>query len=187
MPVQRSAKIPEAILHLQQQLDQWRGAQKGRTKLPESFWQHPSLGEAIWSIPNGATTASGLHEAEAAAERSGTAARVFTAGICGTGQAAPRKDGRVRHRVRIGAGRQDARSMEIQHPTRLDKPVAGLAGWRPVIQITAQMRVLVAIEPVDGRKYAPSIDMRSLSKPGLQGRGLLRRKPSCSHEQLRIT
>ena len=39
MPVQRSAKIPEAILHLQQQLDQWRSAQKGRTKLPESFWQ----------------------------------------------------------------------------------------------------------------------------------------------------
>jgi hypothetical protein len=30
-----------------------------------------------------------------------------------------------------------------------------------MIQITAQMRVLVAIEPVDGRKYAPSIDMRS--------------------------
>jgi hypothetical protein len=39
MPVPRSAKIPEAILRLQQQLDQWRGAQKGRTKLPESFWQ----------------------------------------------------------------------------------------------------------------------------------------------------
>ena len=39
MPVQRSAKIPEAILHLQQQLDQWRGAQMGRAKLPESFWQ----------------------------------------------------------------------------------------------------------------------------------------------------
>jgi hypothetical protein len=39
MPVQRLTKIPEAILHLQQQLDQWRGAQKGRAKLPESFWQ----------------------------------------------------------------------------------------------------------------------------------------------------
>jgi hypothetical protein len=36
-----------------------------------------------------------------------------------------------------------------------------------MIQITAQMRVLVAIEPVDGRKYAPSIDMRSFSKPRL--------------------
>ena len=39
MPVRRAAKIPEAILHLQQELDQWRSAQKGRTKLPESYWQ----------------------------------------------------------------------------------------------------------------------------------------------------
>jgi hypothetical protein len=39
MPVRRPAKIPEAILQLQQQLDQWRSAQKGRAKLPESFWQ----------------------------------------------------------------------------------------------------------------------------------------------------
>ena len=39
MPIRRAAKIPEAILHLQQELDQWRGAQKGRAKLPESVWQ----------------------------------------------------------------------------------------------------------------------------------------------------
>ena len=39
MPIRRTAKIPEAILDLQQQLDQWRGAQKGRAKLPESLWQ----------------------------------------------------------------------------------------------------------------------------------------------------
>jgi hypothetical protein len=32
-----------------------------------------------------------------------------------------------------------------------------IGGWR----ITAQMRVLVAIEPVDGRKYAPSTHMWS--------------------------
>src|ERR1700736_2864985 len=38
MPIRRAAKIPEAILHLQQELDQWRGAQKARAKLPESFW-----------------------------------------------------------------------------------------------------------------------------------------------------
>jgi hypothetical protein len=44
-----------------------------------------------------------------------------------------------------------------------------------VIQITAQMRVLVAIEPVDGRKYAPSIDMRSPSRQGFQIEALLRR------------
>jgi hypothetical protein len=30
-----------------------------------------------------------------------------------------------------------------------------------MIQITPQMRILVAVEAVDGRKYAPSINMRS--------------------------
>src|SRR5580700_9306669 len=113
-------------------------------------------GEAIWSVPNGATAATGLHEAEAASDRNGPAGEGFTAGIRGTGETAGRS-GRVRHRVRIRAGRQDARSMEIRHSTRLDKAVAGLAGWRPVIQITAQMRVLVAIEPVDGRKGIDSL------------------------------
>lgn len=41
-----------------------------------------------------------------------------------------------------------------------------------MIQITAQMRVLVAIESVDGRKYAPSIDMRSRSGGDPQNRPL---------------
>jgi hypothetical protein len=31
--------IPEAILQLQRQLDQFRSTQPGRTKLPESLWQ----------------------------------------------------------------------------------------------------------------------------------------------------
>jgi hypothetical protein len=34
-----------------------------------------------------------------------------------------------------------------------------------MIQITAQMRVLVAIESVDGRKYAPYMNMRSEALP----------------------
>jgi hypothetical protein len=39
MAIRSSSKVPEPILQLQQQLDQWRNAQKGRAKLPESFWQ----------------------------------------------------------------------------------------------------------------------------------------------------
>jgi hypothetical protein len=35
-----------------------------------------------------------------------------------------------------------------------------------MIQSTPQMKILVAIEAVDGRKYAPSIDMRSLVTTG---------------------
>ena len=33
-----------------------------------------------------------------------------------------------------------------------------------MIQITPQMRILVAVEAVDGRKYAPSMDMQSCQK-----------------------
>ena len=32
-----------------------------------------------------------------------------------------------------------------------------------MIQIAPQIRILVAVEAIDGRKYAPSIDMRSRS------------------------
>jgi hypothetical protein len=90
-------------------------------------------------------------------------------------------------RVRVLGREQNANPVEGYRSTRLDGPAAGLAGNGRMIQITAQMRVLVAIEAVDGRKYAPSIDMRSLPNPVLQVRGLLHRKPSCSHVQLRIT
>jgi len=32
-------QVPEAIVQLQEQLNQWRSARQGRTKLPKSFWQ----------------------------------------------------------------------------------------------------------------------------------------------------
>jgi hypothetical protein len=37
-----------------------------------------------------------------------------------------------------------------------------------MIQITPQMRILVAVEAVDGRKYAPSVDMQSRQKARLR-------------------
>jgi hypothetical protein len=96
-------------------------------------------GLAVRDLPYGASAATGLHEAEAAAEGSGAATKVFEAGVCRAGEATARGDGRVRHRVRICAGRQDVRSMEVQRSTGLDEPVAGVAGWRLVIQITARV------------------------------------------------
>lgn len=32
-------QIPEALIQMQQQLEQWRGTQPPRSKLPESIWQ----------------------------------------------------------------------------------------------------------------------------------------------------
>jgi transposase len=47
--------------------------------------------------------------------------------------------------------------VESCRTARLDEPAARLAGCGEMIQITAQMRVLVAIEPVDGRKGMDSL------------------------------
>jgi IS66 Orf2 like protein len=60
-------------------------------------------------------------------------------------------------RVRVLWREQDANPMEDRRSARLGEPVARLAEWREMIQITAQMRVLVAIEPVDGRKGIDSL------------------------------
>jgi transposase len=47
--------------------------------------------------------------------------------------------------------------LQDQHTAGLGGPAAGLAENRTMIQITPQMRVLVAIEPVDGRKGIDSL------------------------------
>lgn len=52
---------------------------------------------------------------------------------------------------------QDANQVEIHRAARLDEPAARLARRSAMIQITAQTRVLVALEPVDGVKGIDSL------------------------------
>ena len=42
-------------------------------------------------------------------------------------------------------------------PGRVGGAEPGVVGWRGMIQITPQMRILVAVEPVDGRKGIDSL------------------------------
>jgi len=79
------------------------------------------------------------------------------AGVCGTDRFSSGDDGGVRDRVRVQARKQDAHSVEGQLDAGLDVSVSCLAGIGAMIHITAQMRVLVAIEPVDGRKGIDSL------------------------------
>lgn len=39
MPRHSAPQIPEALIQLQQQLEEWRGTQRLRAKLPEAIWQ----------------------------------------------------------------------------------------------------------------------------------------------------
>src|ERR1017187_9908203 len=79
------------------------------------------------------------------------------AGIRRADRAAWSDAARVRHRVRVFERRQGAHPVESCRTARLDEPAARLAGCREMIQLTAQMRVLVAIEAVDGRKGIDSL------------------------------
>ena len=79
------------------------------------------------------------------------------AGIRRTDRRASGDDAGVRDRVRVLDWQQDAHSVEELHCTGLGKPASCLAGSGAMIHITAQMRVLVAIESVDGRKGIDSL------------------------------
>ena len=158
-----STPIPEPVAQLQRQLEQFRGTQPRRTKLPESLWQaavelarqhgvysvahplrldHTRLKKRVGGSSNFRRKATKPAFVELVApSRVQLEECVIEFGVLGW--------------------KQDANPVEGHRSTRLDIPAAGLAGNGRMIQITAQMRVLVAIEPVDGRKYAPSIDMRS--------------------------
>jgi hypothetical protein len=67
---------------------------------------------------------------------------------------------------------QDAHPVEGVGAARLGKFAAGLAGNRRMIQIAAQIRILVAVEAIDGRKGIDAIAM-----PGKTERGSIFRLP----------
>ena len=73
-------------------------------------------------------------------------------GICRTHLTGADRRPWLRNRVRNSQREQNAHILEDGRPAGLDGSAARLAGCRAMIQITAQMRVLVAIETVDGRK-----------------------------------
>jgi len=88
-----------------------------------------------------------------------------TAGVSGTDDAAGDGLGGVPDRVGRAA-RQGAHSVERDDGSGPGWAEPGVVGIK-VIQIVPQMKILVAIEAVDGRKYAPSTNMQSLQKTRL--------------------
>ena len=155
----KSTPIPEPIAQLQRQLEQFRSTQPGRTKLPESLWQAAvELARQHGVYPVAHPLRLDYTRLKKRLGGSPTvAAEGNQAGIRGAGRAAPAHARRMRDRVRVPRRKQDAHPVEGRRSARLDEPAARLAGSGGMIQITAQMRVLVAIEPVDGRKGIDSL------------------------------
>jgi len=115
-------------------------------------------GPAAWFVFGSSPAAVGLFAAEETAWRSPESSEEGNqAGIRRTDHFISSSGIGVRGRVRVFAWWQDADSVEGIGCAGLGKPSSRLAGSGAMIHITAQMRVLVAIEPVDGRKGIDSL------------------------------
>src|ERR1035441_6582973 len=119
------------------------------------------VGSGARCIPHRQDSAPGAQQAEAHGEigqaRCPANTSAATGGLLGVGGAPvlwTRSDG-VRHRVGRAA-RQDAHPVERGRSAGSRRTEPGTVGIG-VIQIAPQMRILVAIEPVDGRKGIDSL------------------------------
>jgi len=153
----KSTPIPEPVAQLQRQLDQFRSNQPQRTKLPEPLWlaavelarQH-----GVYSVAHPLRLDyTGLKKRLGGALTRQRKAKPAFVELIGPNRA------QLEECV-IDFESSGGSKMRIQWKTAAPpdrKPAAGLARCREMIQITAQMRVLVAIEPVDGRKGIDSL------------------------------
>jgi transposase len=129
--------IPEAILQLQRQLDQFRSTQPRRTKLPESLWQ------AAVELARQYGVYSVAHPLRL--DYTGLKKRLGGVPILRRKATKPAFVELIAHPVEgIGAA-------------RLGEPAARLAGSGRMIQIAPQIRILVAVEAIDGRKGIDAI------------------------------
>src|SRR5512140_2014552 len=112
------------------------------------------VGNSIWSLPHRAGVAARLQQAETAYEGSNTAHQAGIAiggstGLRRTDRATARR-GRLRmHDRSRRAARPDARGLERIHRARPGRPEPGAVGAGSLIQITPQIRILVAVESID--------------------------------------
>lgn len=127
MTQRRSRIIPEPITQLQQQLAQFRSANPPRAKLPESLWQSAVVlarQYSIWqTVKPLRLDYMGLKKRLTGSDGRKRKAAAFVELVA----AAAGEVRRIRDRVRVGAGRQDARPLEGCCGTRLGQSAARLA------------------------------------------------------------
>jgi hypothetical protein len=148
--------IPEAIVQLKRQLDQFRNTQPQRTKPPEPLWQAPvELARQRGIYPVAHPLRLDYMGLKRRARRSSNPpTQANQADIRRTDRATGGAVGRVCHRFGMPQWAQNAHADAVEGfgATRLGKFAARLAGNGRMIHIATQMRILVAVEAIDGRK-----------------------------------
>ena len=136
-------EIPAGLKEAQERFAEWRSSHTGRRPIPESLW----------------ALASGLAGHEAAHPGSGAGRKTAigaSGGFRGTDD--------VRFPARMRMHHRSGRTAR-PHAHRMEGPGSAGPGWtepravgaRRLIQITPQIRILVAVEPIDARKGIDSL------------------------------
>src|ERR1700686_3440945 len=113
-------------------------------------------GPQEWCEPDGGRTALGWREVETVDGRGGGRTNeVRTGGVRGTDRT-PGQPRRVHDRTR-GPSRQDTNPAQRNRHSGSGGTDPQVLGSGIMIQITPQLRILVAIEPIDARKGIDSI------------------------------
>jgi hypothetical protein len=154
-----SRSIPEPITELQQQLTQFRSANKPRTKLPEPVWQAAvALAKqyGFWQTARPLRLDyMGLKRRLLGSEGpKRKAAKPAFVELVATRQVMLDE-----YEIEFESGQGEKMRVRWKAAAAPDwgEPAARLAGSAGMIQVSPQMRVLVAIEPVDGRKGIDSL------------------------------
>src|ERR1039458_3273401 len=157
-------EVPVGMQRIYRRFERWRKSHRGRLPIPEALWAAAAELAREHGVFRTAKTLRLEHSklkgmvkvksTKPAVRRAPTPPGGGLLGVGGTAALCARSDG-VRHRVGRAA-RQDAHPVERGHGagSRRTEPVIVGVG---VIQIAPQMRILVAIEPVDGRKGIDSL------------------------------
>ena len=155
----KSLPIPEPIVQLQRQLEQFRSIHSQRTKLPEALWLsavEPARLHGVYAVAHPLRrdyTRLKQRLEGLPIRRQNSSKPAFLEPIAPT--TVPPEECVVEFESTGGSKMRI--HWKTNHSAGLERPAARLARCGAMIQITAQMRVLVAIEPVDGRKGIDSL------------------------------
>jgi len=137
------------VAEMQRELEEYRRSRPRRAKLPESIWEAAAAlarERGVYAVAQALRLDyMGLKKrlGDVPSQRPANSKPVFVELI------APPPTQPEKCLIEFESTRGD--KMRIHWPAS-DRVTARLARYGTVIQITAQMRVLVAVEPVDGRK-----------------------------------
>jgi len=161
MTIQTLPEVPTGMQTIYRRFERWRSSHRGRVPVPAALWASAAVMAREHGIFRTQDSAPGVWQVEAhgGIGHGCCQAHAGAGGVSGVGGAAgcALRTRSVGVPDRVGrAARQNAHPVERRHGAGSRRIGPGTVGVG-VIQIAAQIRILVAVEAIDGRKGIDAI------------------------------